>query len=228
MPQSVQANARTVLGWLPVAWLCLVMLLSARGIDGSVSFLLGFTPSSSVFYFVVGSTIVGALTILWGLWLLGLAYNRSARFPRQFTLWQIAFIAALVAKQAYILLAPDFAVTGWSLAYVAAEIAVGIAMIVLVNRSEAAHSLFGNEKGESPRLVVIALFAVLGVVVGGAVGAGLGLAVGMLISELTDMSCFEGACGYFVVLAGIVGCLAGAVLGGILAAWLAARRRRSA
>ncbi|WP_269930758.1 hypothetical protein [Aminobacter sp. HY435] len=211
-----------------MAWLCLVMVLSARGIDGGVSFLLGFTPSDSVFYFVLLSAIVGGVTILWGLWLLLLAYSRSARFPRQFTLWQSALIVVMLVKQGYILIAPDFAVTAWTIAWAVGEVAVGVAMICLVNSRGATQTLVSGEQDTTPRPVVIAIAAVLGVFVGGAAGAALGLVVGSVISEATDMSCFEGGCGYFAIMVGIVGCLVGAVVGGIFAAWLAARRRRAA
>ena len=43
-----------------------------------------------IFYFVLGGLIFDIVTILWGLYLLGLAFGRSARFPRHFTIWQIA------------------------------------------------------------------------------------------------------------------------------------------
>jgi membrane associated rhomboid family serine protease len=51
------------------------------------------------------------------------------------------------------------------------------------------------------------------------------LGIGVVIAETTDMSCFEGACGFFAFFAGLFGMLAGAVLGAILAVWLTNRRR---
>lgn len=231
MQQSTQGSATGWIAWLPVAWLCLVMVLSARGIDGGVSFLLGFSASDSVFYFVVASAAFGAVAILWGLWLLWLAYGRSPRFPRQYTIWQGVVIAVTVIKQAYIMVAPNFAITVWSGAIVAAEIAVGIAMIVLVNRRPGPSVAFSGASVEDrppPHVLMVALAAVLGVLVGGAAGAGLGLLIGSVIAELAEISCFEGGCGYFVVLIGIVGCLVGAIAGGILAVWLTLRRRRLA
>lgn len=232
MQQSTQGSAAGWIAWLPVAWLCLVMVLSARGIDGGVSFLLGFSASDSVFYFVVASAAFGAVAILWGLWLLWLVYRRSPRFPRQYTIWQSVVIAGTVIKQAYIMVAPNFAITVWSGAIVAAEIAVGIAMIALVNRSPSPSAAVSGaapvEDGPAPHVLLVALVAVLGVLVGGAVGAGLGLLIGSVIAEVAEISCFEGGCGYFVVLIGIVGCLVGAIAGGILAVWLTLRRRRLA
>ena len=224
MSEPAQPKDNAILRWLPVAWVCLVMLLAARGIDGGISFLLGFSPSDSVFYFVLASAIVGAATILWGLWLLFLAYNRSPRFPRQFTLWQGALIAVMLLKQAYILVAPDFVTAWWSIAWVVGEVAIGVVMIVLVNRRGAPQALVAGVQQRAPRPLVIALAAVAGVLAGAVVGAGLGLFFGSVLAEATNVSCFEGGCGYFAVMIGIVGCLVGAVAGGILAAWLVSRR----
>lgn len=224
MSEPAQHQDNAVLRWLPVAWLCLVMLLAARGIDGGISFLLGFSPSDSVFYFVLASAIVGAVTILWGLWLLVLAYNRSPRFPRQFTFWQGALIAVMLLKQAYILVAPDFVTDWWTIAWVVGEVAVGVAMIVLVNRRGAPKALVGAVQERTQRPLVIAIAAVAGVLAGAAAGAGLGLLVGSVLADVANVSCFEGGCGYFALMIGVVGCLAGAVVGGILAAWLANRR----
>jgi hypothetical protein len=69
--------------------------------------------------------------------------------------------------------------------------------------------------------------AVVGVVLGGGAGAGLGVLVGAGIAEVTDMSCFEGACGYFAAAIGLLGLIAGAVAGGIFGAWWSGRRRAS-
>ncbi len=48
-----------------------------------------------------------------------------------------------------------------------------------------------------------------------------------LFAEATDMSCFEGACGYFAFFMGLFALLAGAVAGGIFAVWRVNRRRAS-
>ena len=213
------------MGWLPVAWLCLVMALSARGFDQSLVVMQGFSLPDAALYLVYASMIVAVVTILWGLYLLGLAFNRSARFPSSFTVWQWAIIAFLLAKQVYVLVAPDFAFSIEGLAWDGGEIAIGLFLIFLVGRTDRARAVFSNDERAHPGLLVSLIAAVLGVIVGGAVGAGVGLAAGSGISEATDMSCFEGACGYFVVLIGLAGLLVGAIGGGIFAVWRVNRRK---
>ncbi|WP_436637393.1 hypothetical protein [Microbaculum sp. FT89] len=66
-------------------------------------------------------------------------------------------------------------------------------------------------------------------ILAGILGAGLGLVAGWFVGEilarLFDVSCFEGACGYFVGLIAIVGGLVGLVAGPLIA--LVAGRRRA-
>jgi len=211
--------------WLPVAWLCLIMALSARGIDASVAIMLDFSMPSAVLGLIYASVAFSAVTIGWGIYLLVLAYNRDNRFPRAFTIWQWAVIAFLVLKQIYILVMPDFAFGLVGLAWDAGEIAIGLAMIWLVGRQGQPQALLSNGPHARPRVLVSVVAAVIGVIVGAALGAGVGLALGTGISEATDMSCFEGACGYFVVLIGLGGLLVGAVAGGIFAVWWVNRRK---
>ena len=47
-----------------------------------------------------------------------------------------------------------------------------------------------------------------------------------MIAEVTDISCFEGGCGYFAVFIGLAGLVVGAIGGGILGVWLVHRRNR--
>lgn len=211
--------------WLPVAWLCLVMALSARGIDASIGIMLDFSMPAAVLYLIYASVGFSAVTIAWGIYLLVLAYNRDVRFPRYFTIWQWTIIAFLVAKQIYVLVMPDFAFGLVGLAWDGGEIAIGLVMIWLVSRQDKPRALVGNDERARPGLLVSLFAGLIGVIVGGAVGAVAGLAAGTGISEVTDMSCFEGACGYFVVLVGLLGGLVGAISGGIFAVWRIHRRR---
>lgn len=55
-----------------------------------------------------------------------------------------------------------------------------------------------------------------GVGVGGVLGALIGYFIGELAVELFDISCFEGGCGYAVVLYALLGIVIGAVGGGVL------------
>jgi hypothetical protein len=211
--------------WLPVAWLCLVMALSARGIDASFAIMLDFSMPSAVLGLIYASVAFSAVTIAWGIYLVVLAYNRDVRFPRNFTIWQWTIIAFIVLKQIYILVMPNFAFGLEGLAWDGGEIAIGLAMIWLVGRQDQPQALLSKAPHERPRLLVSVVAAIIGVVVGGALGTGLGLAIGTAISEATDMSCFEGACGYFVVLIGLGGLLVGTVAGGIFAVWRVKRRK---
>lgn len=227
MASDNQTPERDIWGWLPVAWLCLVMALSTRGIDASIAVMQDFSMPTAVLVLIYASVGFGAVTILWGFYLLALVYNRSARFPRNFTIWQWTIVAFLLAKQIYILVMPDFAFGFVGLAWDFGEIAIGLVMIWLVNRQGQPRALIGNER-QRPTLLVSVIAAVLGVVVGAAIGFGLAMVFGTVLSEVTDMSCFEGACGYFIIFLGLGGMLVGAVAGGIFAVWRVNRRKAKA
>ena len=227
MASDNQTPERDIWSWLPVAWLCLVMALSARGIDASITIMQDFSMPTAVLALIYTSAGFSAVTIAWGIYLLVLAYNRSPSFPRNFTIWQWAIIAFLLAKQIYILVMPDFAFGFVGLAWDFGEIAIGLVMIWLVNRQGQPRALIGNER-QRPTLLVSVMAAVLGVVVGAAIGFGLAMVIGTVLSEVTDMSCFEGACGYFIIFLGLGGMLVGAVAGGIFAVWRVNRRKAKA
>lgn len=61
---------------------------------------------------------------------------------------------------------------------------------------------------------------ILALVIAGFVAGGLlGLGAGLAWTELADTSCFEGWCGYMVVLYFVpIGALAGAIAGGVFGA----------
>jgi hypothetical protein len=227
MASDNQTPERDIWGWLPVAWLCLVMALSARGIDASITIMQDFSMPTAVLALIYTSAGFSAVTIAWGIYLLVLAYNRSPGFPRNFTIWQWAIIAFLLAKQIYILVMPDFAFGFVGLAWDFGEVAIGLVTIWLVNRQGQSRALIGNER-QRPTLLVSVIAAVLGVVVGAAIGFGLAMVIGTFLSEVTDMSCFEGACGYFIIFLGLGGMLVGAVAGGIFAVWRVNRRKAKA
>lgn len=233
-----------MLGWLPVVWLCLVMALAARGIDGSLASVWSYSFPGSVLVFVYGSMVIGAATIAWGLYLLWLVYQRSPGFARQFTLWQGAVITALALKQLYVLVVSAFGFSLTALAWTLGEIVIGVAMIVLVKRelqprpaglAASVSSQPGQGQGGTaqpqpaqpkpaqpkPALSVVASIGLvlLGIVLGGALGLAVGLGGGQLYASATDMSCFEGGCGYFVVFMGLAGIVVGTMSGGVFALW---------
>jgi hypothetical protein len=78
---------------------------------------------------------------------------------------------------------------------------------------------------QRPPVILSVIAAVLGLIIGGAIGGGGGLALGTVIAEVTEMSCFEGGCGIFAFVVGLLGVLLGALVGAIFAVWLTNRRR---
>ena len=217
------------LSYIPPAWLVFVMAWSAYGVISVWQLIGDYSLPDSVFYLTYGGLAVDIVTILWGLYLLGLAFNRSARFPRHFTIWQVATIIWLLARQAYVLVTPDFVFSASGLAIAGAEIAIGLLCIYLLRRGAGAETVYANPESASPPVLTSVIAAVLGIILGGAIGAGVGLAAGGLITSVSDMSCFEGACGYFAVLIGLAGLVIGAIAGGMFAVrWVRRPRRKPA
>ena len=208
---------------VPVAWLVIVMGLSAYGLIANWRLIGDFSLPENAFLLVYGGLTGGVITILWGLYLLGLAFNRSARFPRHYTIWQIAIIIWLVLRQAYVSYAFVFSVE--ALGFTVAEIAIGLLCIYLLRNGAGSETVYANPETERPPVFVSILAALLGIILGGVIGAFGGFFAGSLIADLTHMSCFEGACGFFAAFVGLGGLIVGAVAGGIFAIWRVNRRR---
>lgn len=213
------------LSFIPVGWLVVVMGLSAYGLISNWRLIGDFSLPHSVFFLIYGGLAGGVITILWGLYLLGLAFNRSARFPRHYTIWQIAIIIWLLVRQAYVLLMSDFVFSAEALGFTVAEIAIGLLCIFLLRGGAGAETVYVNPETERPPVLVSILAALLGIILGGAIGACAGFFVGSLIADLTHMSCFEGACGFFAAFVGLGGLIVGAIAGGIFVIWRVNRRR---
>ncbi|CDX55131.1 conserved membrane hypothetical protein [Mesorhizobium plurifarium] len=211
------------LSFIPVAWLVIVMGLSAYGLIANWRLIGDFSLPENAFLLVYGGLAGGVITILWGLYLLGLAFNRSARFPRHYTIWQVAIIIWLVLRQAYVCYAFVFSVE--ALGFTVAEIAIGLLCIYLLRNGAGSESVYVNPETERPPVFVSILAALLGIILGGVIGAFGGFFAGSLIADLTHMSCFEGACGFFAAFVGLGGLIVGAVAGGIFAIWRVNRRR---
>ncbi|TPI17013.1 DUF2569 domain-containing protein [Mesorhizobium sp. B4-1-3] len=211
------------LSLIPVAWLLIVMGLSAYGLIANWRLIGDFNLPENAFLLVYGGLTGGVVTILWGLYLLGLAFNRSARFPRHYTIWQIAIIIWLILRQAYVSYAFVFSVE--ALGFTVAEIAIGLLCIYLLRNGAGSETVYANPETERPPVFVSILAALLGIILGGAVGAFGGFFAGSLIAELTHMSCFEGACGFFAAFVGLGGLIVGVIAGGIFAIWRVNRRR---
>ncbi|MEP6567666.1 MAG: hypothetical protein ABJB10_21220 [Mesorhizobium sp.] len=214
------------LSYVPLAWLVFVMAWSAYSLISTWRLISYSGLPDNILYLVLAGFVAGIVTILWGLYLLGLAFNRSALFPSHFTIWQVATILWLASRQAYVLAVPDFVFSGRGLAVTGAEIAIGLLCIYLLRRGAGAETTYANPASESPPVLVSIIAALLGSVLGAALGAGVGFAAGELIASVTDMSCFEGACGYFAVFIGLAGMVVGAITGGLFAVWWVHRRKR--
>lgn len=210
--------------YLPVAWVAITALLSAYGIPSSWSAVYDYELPDSVFPLIYAGLAVAAVNILWGLHLCGLAYFRSARFPSHFTVWQIANVLWLLGTEAYVLVTPDFVFSPGHFAMKLAKIAIGIFCIHLLRRHGG--SFYSDTDIERHPFIASIIGAVLGLVLGAIAGAVAGFVIGEAIARATEMSCFEGACGYFVALIGLAGVIVGAIGGCIIAVWRTNRYRR--
>ena len=213
------------LSFIPVAWLVIVMGLSGYGLISNWRLIGDFSLPDNVLFLIYGGLAGGVITILWGLYLLGLAFNRSARFPRHYTIWQVAIIIWILLRQAYVLLVSDFVFSAEGLGFTVAEIAIGLLCIYLLRNGAGAETVYANPETERPPVFVSILAALLGIILGGAIGACAGFFAGSLIADLTHMSCFEGACGFFAAFVGLGGLIVGAIAGGIFVIWRVNRRR---
>jgi hypothetical protein len=214
------------LSFVPPAWLAFVVALSVYSMISAWRLFGDYGLPDSVFYLVYGGLVAGIVTVLWGLYLLGLAFNRSARFPRHFTIWQVATILWLLARQAYILVTPDFVFSARGLAVTGAEIAIGVLCIYLLRRGSGAEAVYAKPETESPPVLVSVIAALIGIILGAAIGACAGFFAGSLFADATGMSCFEGACGYFALFIGLAGLAVGAIAGGVFVVWYDHRRKR--
>lgn len=214
------------LSFVPVVWLLFVMAWSVYWLVSARWLFESSGLPDRVFYFVLGGLAFDIVTIVWGLYLLGLAFSRSARFPRHFTIWQITTIAWRLAEQVYALTVPDFTVSARELAIAATEIVIGLFCIYLLRRRDEAKAFYARPEAQAPSAFSSIVAALAGITLGAVVGAVAGFALGAGIAEATDISCFEGGCGYFAVFIGLAGLVVGAIGGGVLGVWLVHRRSR--
>lgn len=213
---------------LPALWVGVTIALALYGVVSGWPATYSYDLPDSAVYLIYASLIAAVVNILWGLYVVGLAISRSVRFPRHFTIWQVANIIWILGREIYVLITPEFMVTLTPLLYAGGEIAIGVILILLLKRRPEAASTYTNDETARPPAIVSVIVAILGVVIGGALGFGAGLLAGGLIAELGHMSCFEGACGFFAFFVALAGMVAGAIGGGIFAVWRANRRKPAA
>ncbi|HHZ10220.1 MAG TPA: hypothetical protein GX405_15740 [Rhizobiales bacterium] len=215
--------------YLPAAWVAVVIVLGVRSLLSTWPLPWEYDLPESVLALIYAGTVAAVVNILWGLYLIGLAWSRSPSFPRHFTVWQVVNLVWLAATELYMQFVPEFVFSLEGLLIKMAEFGVGLVCLYLVRRDPAtvAHYAGAPSTGRTPA-VTRAIAAVLGVALGGATGAVLGFLLGAGIAQVTEMSCFEGACGYFAAAIGLLGLIAGAVAGGIFGFWWSGRRRARA
>lgn len=213
----------------PVIWLCANLLLSLRGLWQGWPTLFAYDLPDTVADYLYASMAAGIVQILFGLYVLGLAWRKSPRFPLWFTLWAVLTIVADVAFLAATLFIEPFAQTLMPWLIAAVSVGISIWTIVLVRRPKPATAMAdaAGTAGPTPVGVVI-LNAFLGLVLGGAAGLGIGLLAGSAIVDWFDVSCFEGGCGYAAAAIGLLGLFVGAIAGPVFAIWWTRRRRKPA
>jgi hypothetical protein len=221
-------NRGSALAYLPAAWVAVVVLLDLRGLFATLPVIGQYDFSNAVMLFVYANTAFSAVNVVWGILLLGLAYKRSVRFAWHFTVWQVVNIVWLVVTEAYVHLVADFGFSLEASAMKAVMLSVGLFCLWLVRRGGTADAVFSTAAGARPSAVVVLLASVLGVTLGGALGAAAGIGVGTVLVDMLDISCFEGGCGYFTILIGLLGLLVGAIAGGVFGAVRVLRRSGSA
>jgi hypothetical protein len=226
-PAGVQpgSSGNPGLATLPAIWVGVVVLMSIYGIYRTWPAIHSYDIPDSALYLIYTGLTASAVNILWGLYLLGLAISRSSTFPRHFIIWQIANIGWIALREAYVLVMPDFMLSLTPLLFAVGEIAIGVFCIRLLGNQAATASAYSNSGTERPPVIVSIIAALLGIIVGGALGAVIGFGGGVLYADATNMSGFEGASGYFAAFIGLLGMVAGAIGGAILAVWLVNRRR---
>jgi hypothetical protein len=209
----------------PVIWLCANLLLTLRGLwQGWPTALAGDLPGEIALY-VQGGLAAGIVQLVLGIYVLGLAWRRSPRFPFWFTLWASLAIAFDILFLVASFLIGAF-VASWLPWLVAAmSVALSAWTIALVRRhpeqAPAARPLGPAGAG------ALVLWGILGFVVGGGAGLGGGLLAGSVIVDWLDVSCFEGGCGYAAAAIGLLGLVVGAI-GGAIFAIVRVRRQRAA
>ncbi len=197
----------------PPAWLAIQLVLDAWTVSQSWRSAAMQDLPGDVANYVYGLLGGAAISLIWGLGVLALAWSSSPSFPRHFIVWQVAVVVWTLARLAWVFVIPDMVLSPASFAFPGVEVALSVVAIALVTRQPTS-ATGGSLRTASPFARV--LLVVVGTVVGAAVGAVAGFLIGAGIAAVTDMSCFEGACGFFAGATGLVGMVLGAIAGGVV------------
>jgi hypothetical protein len=212
--------------WLPVAWLIARMAMAARYMWAAWPALNDYSLPAGATNYIYGEMIASVLAILLGLYVLALALAKSRLFAMGFTIWQVFVLIAIIALMAYTYVQPDFVIPLMTYVFFFGEILLGLICIVIVRSTPiTAKSASPGEPSPATSILARIIYCLLGIVAGGFAGFWVGFAVGAAIADVTQMSCFEGACGYFAALIAVVGILVGAIVGIVLALYWSRPRK---
>src|SRR5262245_9337454 len=110
-PTPHSSDGRLGRFWLPIAWMILVMALSARFVWQAWPALNDYRLPEAATFLIEAEMVAAAITILAGLVVLALGLARSRLFPWAFALWQGFEILVMAASTVYTLAQPDFQIT---------------------------------------------------------------------------------------------------------------------
>ena len=204
---------------LPPLWVLLNIAVGLYDIPANWHLTYDISMPDEVVTWVYADMTRAVVNLLWGGWLIGLALRRARAFLRAFALWQGANILWELGQLAFIAMSDVFVFTAHTVLWSGGYILVGLALIYLTRRSRQVAAGYVADGTARPPTGVYVINAVVGAVIGGALGAIGGFLLGGGIATVTDMSCFEGACGYFAALIGLLGLVVGVGTG----IWLAIR-----
>jgi hypothetical protein len=215
-------------GWfLPLAWVGLAMLLSLRGLWSLLPLALDDAQPADVVAWVRANLVAAAVILVWGCSLFVLANGRSRRLRVGFIGWQSFHLFTLAASVGWTVFVAGIAAPVPYLLLPAVEAAVGGAFLWHARRlPESIAPRPGGPTAPPLSAGLRILYALAGAVVGAVLGAVAGFPFGVLLAELLDVSCFEGACGYFAGAIGLLGILLGLVCGIAVALWRTRARSR--
>lgn len=209
---------------LPVIWIGVIVVLSARGLIGSFQASLSYGLPGEIANFIYVGMGLAVVQILFGIYVLGLAWRKSPRFAVWFSAWAVFVICSDVGMQVATLFITAFTQTFEPWLMAGLFTAIGIAAIVVARGAEATPPAIAAVPTPVPTGVVF-LNGLLGFIVGGALGLVVGLGAGALIVDLLDVSCFEGGCGYAAAAIALLVMIGGAIAGLVFAIWRTRRRR---
>lgn len=217
---------RTGMVGLAALFVAAVMALSAWAMVRGWPFAMEHGLPGAVTTWLWAGMALGLANILWGLWLLGQALRRAPRFARAFAAWHVFNIAALVALAGWTAVSEHFVFQPWAHSWSLARIAVGLVLTFYLFRGERLAARLPAAAAQRAHPLVYAINGLLAGLLGAGAGAAAGLLLGSVLADVLEVSCFEGGCGYFVLMIGLLAALAGFIAGVAAGLWLTGRPAR--